>query len=107
MRCLLRYQGVLVGSLVRSIWDSVSGNSDDTPEVMNRANQFIQWSSNDYHQIFLDYLYDEADKPVPIRDKQMDLIVGTARANTFKEIRRYLHDTESRAKAMLGREQHG
>ena len=96
-----------MGSLVSSIWDSVAGRSSDRPEIMEKANQFVAWSSRPYHQTFLDWLYDEADKPVPIKDKQIDLVVGTARANTFKEIRRYLLDQESRAKAALDREQHG
>ena len=102
-----RYRGPLVASLVRSIWDSVAGNERDDPKIMEESSQFVDWSSKPYHQTFLDWLYDEADKPVPIKEKQVDLIIGISRANTFKEIRRYLQDQESRANSILNRERNG
>jgi len=71
---------------------------------MEQANQFARWAECSYHQKFLDWLYDEADKPVPINDQ---LVIGTARANTFKEIRAYLQNQEARANSVLNREQHG
>jgi hypothetical protein len=96
-----------VASVVQSIWDTVSGIKRDDPEVMQQASQFVSWSSHPYHKVFLEWLYREADKPVPIKDKQVDLIVGTARANTFKEIRAYLLDQEAKAGRLLDRENHG
>ena len=104
---LHRYRGLLVASLVQNIWDSVVGHEHDDPKIMEQSSQFVDWSSKPYHQIFLDWLYDEADKPVPIKEKQVDLIIGISRANTFKEIRRYLQDQESRANSILNRERNG
>jgi len=94
-------------SLVQNIWDSVAGRDTDAPEVMQRANEFETWAKSPYHTVFLDWLYDQADRPVPISDKHMDLIVGTARVNTFKEIRRYLVDEEAKANRLLNRENNG
>jgi len=101
---LLRYRGLLVGSVVQSIWDSVAGRNRDEPKVMEQANQFLRWAECPYHERFMAWLYTEADKPVPINEQ---LIIGTARANTFKEIRAYLQDQKARANAALDREQHG
>ena len=95
-----------MGSVVQSIWDSVAGRTRDEPEIMEQANQFVRWASCPYHKKFMAWLYEEADGPVPIAGKQVDLIIGTARANTFKEIRRYLQDQEARASAALDRENH-
>lgn len=93
--------------LVQDIWDTLTGHDHHEPEILETANQFIEWSSRPYHQQFMDWLFDEYDKPVPIKGNQVDLIIGTARANAFKEIRRYLQDEESRANSALNREQHG
>ena len=96
-----------MGSLVNSVWDSLVGHTSEEPEILDHANQFMDWASKPQHQRFLDWLYDEADKPVPIDGTQINLIIGTARANTFKEIRRYLYAQESSARTALDREQHG
>lgn len=96
-----------VANLVQGIWDSIAGHERDDPKIMEKSSQFVDWASKPYHQTFLDWLYDEADKPVPIKDKQIDLVIGLARANTFKEIRRYLQDQESRANSILNRERNG
>jgi len=93
-----------VSSLAKRLWSSVAGNTADRADTMESANQFISWSSKPYHSQFLDWLYDQADAPLDTRLAHVDLIAYTSRANTFKEIRRYLLDQDARARSALDRE---
>ena len=71
---------------------------------MENAHQVAAWSNCDYHDRFLAYLREEADKPINPKLPHADLIVNNARANTMKEIRQHLLDLKERANAALERE---
>jgi hypothetical protein len=88
-------------------WSKLSSGNAYSEEVAQRADRFLQWAKQDEHQHFLDWLFEKGDEPVPIGNDHSHLIAGTARSNTFKEIRHYLMDQEKKASAVLDREQHG
>lgn len=71
-----------------------------TEEAKGQARAMLEWMEQPYYRVFVeDYLRKNADEPVPI-DAQ--LVANTARANTFKEIVRHLHQMRTRAEAILG-----
>lgn len=70
-------------------------------ELTGHAEMIVDWSKRPYFQRFLDYLDDESSRSVPMTDN-VAMIAGTARCNTFKEIRRKLTSDVKRANQIIG-----
>lgn len=82
---------------------------DDTEETVatmrSRAGEIVLAEQTPYVQRLLEYLDDEADKPIRIGDAQ--IIESAVRANTFKEIRAKLRREFKEAHAILDEARHG
>jgi len=59
---------------------------DVDAEVLNQANELLDFSSTTYFTKFMDYLDREASKPLKVGD-HMDMIQSAVRSNTLREIR--------------------
>ena len=88
--------GRLSDSLAR--WRNAT---EDSPVIMEDANQIVAWSTSTYHKRFLLWLREQADQPINPKSPHADLIVANARANTMKEIRKHLLDLAERAHSAL------
>lgn len=71
---------------------------DPDAEMLNQANELIDFASTSYYAKFVDWLDREAGKPLKVGD-HMDMIQSAVRANTLREIRATLVSRVSRARA--------
>jgi len=59
---------------------------DHDAELLNEANEILDFSNTAYFTKFLAYLDKEASRPLKVGD-HMDMIQSAVRANTLREIR--------------------
>jgi hypothetical protein len=59
---------------------------DVDSEILNQANELLDFSSTVYYSKFLEYLDKESSRPLKVGD-HMDMIQSAVRANTLREIR--------------------
>ena len=90
----------------RSIWDYITKPSDhelkERDEVLGRAKAFLQWKEQPYYARYIAWLESEANKPIQTSANHMDMVVGSTRSNTFREVLANLKQLEQRAHLALG-----
>lgn len=90
----------------RSLWQRLSQPSErevrEADEVVAVAEQFLEWFERPYTERFLQWLRDEADRPMDLAS-QSALLAGAARGNAFKEVRQHLLREQRNAEIALRR----
>lgn len=61
----------------------------------------LDWASQAYHNRFMEWLEEEANKPIPVSENHMETVKAAVRANTLKEIRKHLQRVVREAEAGL------
>jgi len=59
---------------------------DPDADILNKANELLDFAATTYYQKFLEYLDKESSRPLKVGD-HMDMIQSAVRANTLREIR--------------------
>jgi hypothetical protein len=59
---------------------------DPDTDMLNKANELLDFASTAYYEKFLAYLDKESSRPLKVGD-HMDMIQSAVRANTLREIR--------------------
>lgn len=79
-------------------------DTDDLATMRSRAGELVLAERTPFVERLMEYLDEEADKPVKIGG---DMIESAVRANTFKEIRAKLKRDFKEAHAILNEARHG
>lgn len=64
----------------------VADITDYEAEVLNQANELLDFAATAYYEKFLAWLDKESSRPLKVGD-HMDMIQSAVRANTLREIR--------------------
>lgn len=72
--------------------------TDPDADLLNRANELLDFGNTAYYAKFLEWLDREASRPLKVGD-HMDMIQSAVRANTLREIRSTLVRRVSDARA--------
>lgn len=59
---------------------------DPDTDMLNKANELLDFAATAYYERFLAYLDKESSRPLKVGD-HMDMIQSAVRANTLREIR--------------------
>jgi len=59
---------------------------DPDTDMLNKANELLDFAATAYYERFLAYLEKESSRPLKVGD-HMDMIQSAVRANTLREIR--------------------
>ena len=80
-------------------WRRDAGARD--PEIFHKAHQVVELSRHKGYEHLLEWLREQADAPVNPKQAHADLIVASARSNTFREVRQHLIQETERAHQAL------
>lgn len=57
---------------------------------VERKRLALEWASQPYHKIFLEWLENESNRPLPVSESHMEMVKAACRANAFREVREHI-----------------